>query len=124
MINLHLIWPVTSQQEAAYISRAFSMKAEAHGNTPNGRCSQIFCEQGMAYVISMADWDGSPKWHGVLAHELLHAVEMTFTERGLKHTSDTGEAWCYLMESLTRRCLTMLCESQRKNKLRKIKNRG
>lgn len=75
-----------------------------------GRCFEILDKDGdeVGFVIALRDWDGDPEDYSVLAHECLHAVHYCLSNRGLKLNNKSEEAYCYLLDSLLRRCAEFL----------------
>ena len=107
-VNVHLIWPVDSELVNQYVREQFDFE---YGNLKefSGRCLQIMKGESLAVIlIALEKWEPTPRWVACLAHECFHAAEMILEERGLKHGLETSEAYTYLLESLVRRCMTIL----------------
>ena len=119
---IHVLWPhkeekrVTSEHIAGYLNRTFGIDDYKGDGDFNGRCTEVVSASGLkgAHVITLAFWDGSPKCHGVLAHEVFHAVEQILSHRGVPMTNDTSEPWAYLLGSVHRQCLNMIMKKGRK----------
>lgn len=60
------------------------------------------------HVIALQDFKMTPHWICTLTHELLHTTQHALDTRGLTLSDETGEAYCYLHDSLLARCLKML----------------
>jgi hypothetical protein len=65
--------------------------------------TQCFDEQDEPRIITVCidSLPLDPFVQGILAHEIFHCVEMTFSFIGLSHTEHSSEAWAYLIQFLT-----------------------
>lgn len=60
------------------------------------------------HIIALQEWHLTTHWICTLAHEILHATQHVLDSRGMTLSDETGEAYCYLHDSLLGRCLRML----------------
>lgn len=68
-----------------------------------------FCVSNGGHIcIKIEKWPTTPENMGVLAHEIFHAVELIMDHIGMKLTSDTSEAFAYLVGYITKKIYTKL----------------
>lgn len=60
------------------------------------------------HLIALQEFHWTPEWMSVLSHELLHCTNSVLHSRGMVMDDSTIEAYCYLHDSLVKRCLKML----------------
>lgn len=63
---------------------------------------------GGQMVLYMPDFPKDIKGISILAHEIFHITNFTLEEAGINLTSDSDEAYSYLIEFLTKKILSML----------------
>jgi hypothetical protein len=74
--------------------------------TKEGMCIHfVKNDGGQAIVIWTRTKIDSPKAHGVLAHECVHAANMCFASRGVEPHLENDEPQAYLVAALVRRAL-------------------
>jgi hypothetical protein len=107
--NINIIWPVNPDQLSAYIKKRFKIdyaKEEIFG----GRAIEIekdgYTQGDM--LIALSNWKNTPDWLACLAHECNHLTNWILWRRGMKCLPESEEAFCYLHESIFRRCLEQL----------------
>lgn len=107
--NIWLVWPATPATLKKWIEKQFKIPYK-NDKSFNGRCLEVVDAENvpLANVIALAGWDVNPKWISVLAHEALHCTDQVLSERGIRLTQDSDEAYTYFHESIMRRCLEFL----------------
>ena len=108
--SVWLVWPATNATLDAFIKRQFGIDEKTKDGGFLGRSVEITDNGGdeISTVIALAGWRGSPRDHATLAHECLHAAHNILSRRGVPFDEHTDECYCYLMDSLVRRCLEIL----------------
>lgn len=115
--DIFLLWPFTPDNYRAFVRGQFGL--ESNNTSPaSGRCSEIIVgDYPAGYVVCLKEWKDTPSWHGVLVHELMHLTLFLMQWESVPSTFDTHEHHCLTIESLHRRCLQLLHQSnQRKSK--------
>lgn len=113
--NIRIVWPVTPETLQEYIKREFKVNYEKDVIF-SGKAIEI--EQdgftGGDMVIALSHWENTPKWLACLAHECNHITNWLLWRRGMKCVPESEEAFCYLFESIFRRCLERLNDRKKK----------
>ena len=60
------------------------------------------------HVIWLEDYNNSPKWIGILAHELLHLTFRVLGDRGFRHVEESEEAYTYFHGDVFEACMKKL----------------
>lgn len=63
---------------------------------------------GGQMILYMPDFPKDIKGISILVHEIFHITNFTLEEAGINLTSDSDEAYSYLIEFLTKKILSML----------------
>lgn len=58
--------------------------------------------KGNQSLIRMYELRDTPEWYGNLAHEIFHAAEFIMERIGMKLTTESDEAYAYLIGYLTK----------------------
>jgi hypothetical protein len=102
-VDIHLVWgrAVSRKTVAAYAEEIGYPRARL----PKGASGVCFSvedsENGPAILLALAfDWVGDAYQHGVLAHEIFHAVEGIKRFIGVRYRPAAGEDWAYLIGDL------------------------
>lgn len=69
-----------------------------HSETARGRCILF---GGNRTLVRIYKYPDKPVDYGYLQHEIFHAVEFIFDRIGMKLTTDSDEAYAYLIAYLT-----------------------
>lgn len=109
-IDLWLIWPAGSADVNHFLRCEFGIEEKTKDSAFVGRFVEVLESNGDEHggVIALRQWKRNPYYISVLVHECLHATHWFLNRRGLTMTDDTDEAYAYLLDSLTRRCLEVL----------------
>lgn len=76
----------------------------------------IATSNGNVYMVVVSDFDFlSAKFHGILAHELLHITDRILLDCGMPHTMDSCEGYTYLLEHLSRKCYEHMLNHHKKH---------
>lgn len=111
--NFWLAYPADNASLDAFIKREFGINEKTSDGDFLGRCVEIVDDgEEIGNVIALARWRGTPRDHAILAHEALHAAHNVLSRRGVEFTEHTDETYCYLMDSLVRRCLEILTKKK------------
>lgn len=109
---LHLLWDLDGPHLAQYIRINFpeiEVDEEDEQDNWDGRHAKLeFARDGQGYeihLVALRSFELTPLWISMLSHEVLHATHEALASRGIRLTDDTKEVFCYLHESLLRRCL-------------------
>lgn len=106
---IHLLWNVTDRSLTQYMKRRFDYAYTRTGFLGVGRCLRMsHVGEGTSTVIVVNRWLDTNYSHSILAHECLHATHAILKDVGMNLTDDTVEAYCYLHDSLVRRCLNAI----------------
>lgn len=94
----------TKEHYAAWLKERFNIVKPCELGTGSGFASQIEFN-GCIYhtVVLQYEWKWKRSNWCTLVHELLHVTTNILHHKGLKHTAETDEAWCYLLDSLLNR---------------------
>ena len=109
--ELHVIHPATDYDIHRFVKQHFNIKLDEQPDPPGSftaRFVEITGDDGseLAGLIALKRrWSGSALDISTLTHELLHAVSWFLRNRGVKFSEKTEEPYCYLLDSLLRRCL-------------------
>lgn len=115
--SIHLLWPLpgkelTGKQIDKYLRNQFKDKTGPmeipSDDMFDGRCSELGAECHGVHVISLREWEMTPKWISCLSHECFHATEQALSQRGMVLNDASSEAYAYLMQSMVKRCLDIL----------------
>jgi hypothetical protein len=68
--------------------------------------------RGGVIVIQFREWEPTPYWHGVVAHEAYHAVCFLMDRVGVRHCDDSEEAFAYAIQSLAQGILAKLAKKR------------
>ena len=71
-------------------------------------CGRTVMLLGGQTILRLDIVKSKPDFYACLAHEVFHAVEFLFDRIGLKLSDDSGEAFAYQMQYLTRSILEKL----------------
>lgn len=72
---------------------------------------------GNVSVIRFSEWEETPYYLGILAHEVFHLAEMTFKKIGLPHCVDcSSEAYAYFIGATYKNIYTGITSWKPKNK--------
>lgn len=107
--NIHLLWPATPEVLSRYMKKRFGI--EYGKDAPfSGRCVEVEDEDltSGGQVIALHSFKLTPEWLAVLAHETQHCANWILWARGIKCLPESEEAFCYLQESIFKRCLKLL----------------
>lgn len=109
-IDLWLIWPAGVAEVDYFLRRQFGIEERTKDSGFVGRFVEVLENNGdeTGGVIALRRWKRDPYHISILVHECLHATHFFLDRRGLTMTDDTDEAYAYLLDSLTRRCLEVL----------------
>lgn len=115
--NIWLVWNVSGKELSAWTKKQFGLDYPIQPNF-HGKCLEILDKDDVAQsnVIVLSKWEATPLWISVLAHEALHAVDHVLSDRGIKLTRESHEAYTYFHEAIMRRCLNALMPSKKKRK--------
>ncbi len=106
-IYVHLLTDCGEDKLSRWMARVMNIKdSENHDKNLAGCCIKITNPNGglIGLVITTPfKWEGKFEDIVTLFHECYHVASYTLFSRGLKHTSETEEAFCYFHESLVRR---------------------
>lgn len=73
-----------------------------------GRCIEVDSKSLHIIIIMLPNWRRTSQGISILVHEAFHAMELALRFRDIKHSRKTSEAYAYFLDSLVRRCLTIL----------------
>lgn len=107
--NVHIVWPVTPDSLIVYMKKRHKVTYEKEAIF-SGKAIELQQEgfTGGDMIIALSDWKMTPKWIACLAHECTHVTNCILWRRGMKCLPESEEAFCYLFESIFRRCLEQL----------------
>lgn len=109
-IDLWLIYPAYPADVDYFLRHKFGVEEKTPASGFVGRFVEVLDKHGdeTGGVIALRRWKRDPYHISILVHEVLHATHYFLDRRGLTMTDDTDEAYAYLLDSLTRRCLEVL----------------
>jgi hypothetical protein len=105
--SVHLLWPCTPEGLKAYLKGVCDVDYH-NEKSAAARCLLVEKDGATAYIICLFGWEPSPKWIAALSHEALHATQMILDSRGMALSEATEETYCYMQESIVRRCLDLI----------------
>lgn len=107
-VNFYVMAPTTDERVASFIKSQFGKEFKSPGPAA-GRCF-VYTEpgKGMGIIIALYGWEMASAWLGALAHESFHAAEAVARRSGMPRSSDSSEAFAYLIESIFRRSLDII----------------
>jgi hypothetical protein len=108
--NIEIIWPVTGAMVSKYLKARHGADYSV-SNEFAAKCVELLDAQGAeTNVICLQWWPAKPgpKHYAMLAHEVFHAADHVLSKRGVELGRYTTEPYAYFIESITRRCLTLL----------------
>lgn len=98
--NVYVYWPVSHERMLKILKNwdydgpppqpVTGARTYSFTHKPAGRIS----------IILLSQWSGSPRHHGFLAHEALHAVADQFAFRGIPIHAESDEPAAYTIEWL------------------------
>ena len=108
--NVDIIWPVRAVHIAGYVKRRTGItdyKLDDDFGAKTVECCNP--EGGEINIICLRTWSlNDPRDVAMLAHEVFHVAEHILSRRNITLTSGQTEPYAYLIESIMRRCLTLL----------------
>lgn len=110
--RLFVVWPADDAVLKRFVARTFKCEWQSTVDGWSGKTLTFRQESGSdAFVIGLREWKRNDAWcTSVLVHEITHVAHRVLSERGvvLNRHGDAEEAYTYLIDSLTRRCLEKL----------------
>ena len=98
----------TPKQVAAKLKRLGATSWSESDVTYGGAGNTTFSKEDHRTVVQLRRFDHSPYWHGVLAHEVAHAVCFLMERVGIKMTDESEEAYTYAIQDITSKILKAL----------------
>jgi hypothetical protein len=111
--TIHFVWNLDHAKLVRYCRRQFGDEERDTNDSWVGRCCEFTTSEYEVNVIAIRQWNGSPYHHSVLVHECVHAAHNILGSRGFKLSDDSVEAYCYLIDSIYRRCLEQIAASKK-----------
>jgi hypothetical protein len=110
-----LFWNVDAKGMNAYFAEAFpNHKVSVPVPDPWVGWSLELSDKNIElYLICLRSFDWSPMAISTLTHECLHTSLSMLRSRGMRLNKHTEEAYCYLHDSLVRRCLEEIKKAKR-----------
>ncbi len=118
--NIYVMWPepgkkLTTEHVNDFIRKKFNKKdGPALSDSPFGAKTVELYHNGMQVnLICFHEWPKKPcaMDYSFLAHEAFHCAEHILAVRGVSlHTQVSTEPYAYLIESIVRRCLDLICK--------------
>ena len=107
---MEIIWPVNAAQVARHIKVRHKMEHDPH-DTFGAKLVTIDRKDGTdVQIICLRTFDsGDPSDIAMLAHEVFHCADHILARRGVELQKGTTEPYAYLIESIMRRSLNLLC---------------
>lgn len=110
-----LLWDISGPELRRFLGKKKYPKTERIGDDDwSGYALRYSTPDYDVHVIALRHWSGSPWDHSVLAHECLHITQKVLDETGMRLGKRTAEAYCYLHDSLIRRCLEHIKKGTKK----------
>lgn len=120
-VTVKIFCPASNDTIRKYLKEHYN--TDENDDSPfSGKCVEIDSDDGHCEsLIFLKEWELSPFWVSVLAHECFHATEQILRARDIKHSEKTSEAWAYLHDSIIRRSMKILGAKSKKPKQEKTK---
>lgn len=111
--NIHFIWDAEQGTLTKYTKEIFNTDVD-EGRVAFGRCVRIEHSDGRQSIIIAISKSQGVAFFQALAHECLHATFYILINAGMKLSDDSDEAYCYLHDSIVKRCLDMMKQPTRR----------